>query len=121
MPYEGMALPKEYDFSCAPVVSHDGQVLRPDYVKFSEFYCTSCGYVATPTHGVTMNYLDRLVNAWNQTSECPCCGAENAWGWRAIDELGVTWADLSNQNLAGDRSHSDGSGAAASGADLTHA
>lgn len=120
MPYKEMKLPKEYSFSCAPVVTADGTVVRPDYVKYAEYYCTKCGHVQAPSHGVTKAFLDQMVNAWNQTGPCPECGAENAWGWRQIDKLGETPVEL-QENLAGDRSHSDGSGAGAGGADLTHA
>lgn len=116
-----MKLPKEYSFSCTPIVNNDGTVVRPDYVKFGEYYCTKCGHVQMPTHGVTEGYMNDMVNAWNQTGPCPECGAENAWGWRRIDKLSETPVILKRADDANDKASSAGSGAAAGGADLTHA
>ena len=120
MPYKEMKLPKEYTYSCAPVVNNDGTNVKSDYVKFSEFYCTECGHVQSPSHGLTVGYLNELVNAWNQSGPCPECGAENAWGWRQIEKLGETYVEFKDAG-GNDKASSAGSGAAAGGADLTHA
>ena len=116
-----MQLPKEYSFSCTPIVNHDGRVVRPDYVKFGEYYCSECGHIQAPTHGVTENYCDTMVQAYNQSGPCPECGAENAWAWRRIEKLGETETVLKVLEGANDKAASAGSGAAAGGADLTHA
>lgn len=121
MPYKEMTLPKEYSYSCTPVVKGDGTVVEPDYVKFAEYYCTECGHIQAPAHGLNKAELDQLVSAWNQSGACPECGAENKWAWRQIDKLTETKVVLKALEGANDKAASAGSGAAAGGADLTHA
>ena len=119
MPYEDMKYPSEFTFACAPVKNADGTVVMGDYVKWAEWYCTSCGHVQAPAHALRAGYLNQLKNAWNQSGPCPECGAENAWDWRKVDQLQEHWITLAKG--ADDKAASAGSGAAAGGADLTHA
>ena len=121
MPYKEMKLPKEYSYSCTPIVNNDGTVVDESYIKYAEYYCTKCDHVQSPAHGLSKADLDQLVNAWNQSGACPECGAENAWGWRQVEKLTETKVILKNLEGANDKAASAGSGAAAGGADLTHA